>query len=497
MGAIVVLSILPWSACAQEKQPLIWGADAEGGAPYIFPDPSDPSKNIGFEVDLATALAKELGRPIVFKQYPFAKLTDGVSRGDIDLAMNGIEITPDREELVLFTKPYYAFRLQLVVRDDEDRFDSLQGIKDLGGVVGTLEDTAASRLLDRRKIRKQIYDGQIEPYKDLIDKVIDGVLLDDTIALFYAKKSMVTPEAPPLKFASPIVGRGYYAIALNKDNRALKTDLDVALTKLFEDGTLRRIYQKWGMWNDSQEEFLPSGQFFEPDEKADTGTTAPSHFIWLLLEGAWMTVKLTALSFSLAMLIGLPIALMRIYGPAPLRWFALLYVEFFRGIPTLLVLVFLYFALPEIARVQGWDESGFTLKMTGFWAAILGFGLSYAAYEAEIYRAGISSVPKGQWEAAGSLGMSRGLTFRRIILPQAVRVILPPMTNDLVALFKDTSVVSVIAVVELTKWYLILTKSSPQSVLEVALATAGLYLVMSVPLGYLSRYLEHKWGKQP
>src|SRR5262249_46114871 len=127
-------------------------------------------------------------------------------------------------------------------------------------------------------------------------------------------------------------------------------------------------------------------------------------------------------------------------------------------------------------------------------AAVLGFGLNYAAYEAEIYRAGISSIPQGQWEAAASLGMSPGLTFRRIILPQAVRVILPPMTNDLVALFKDTSVVSIIAVVELSKEYQILTKSGG-GYLEIGLATAALYLVMSVPLGHLARHLERRWSK--
>jgi polar amino acid transport system substrate-binding protein len=125
---------------------------------------------------------------------------------------------------------------------------------------------------------------------------------------------------------------------------------------------------------------------------------------------------------------------------------------------------------------------------------VLGFGLNYAAYEAEIYRAGISAIPAGQWEAAQSLGMPAALTFRRIILPQAVRVILPPMTNDLVAMFKDTSVVSVIAVVELTKQYQILAKSSGEYLL-LGLATAALYLSMSVPLGYLSRSLEKRWGK--
>jgi polar amino acid transport system substrate-binding protein len=186
----------------------------------------------------------------------------------------------------------------------------------------------------------------------------------------------------------------------------------------------------------------------------------------------------------------LPIALARLYGPAPVRGLATLYVEFFRGIPVLLLLYFLYYGLPGLAEqfALPWD-----LKLHPLVAAILGFGLNYAAYEAEIYRAGISSIPVGQWEAAASLGMSTPLTFRRIILPQAIRVILPPMTNDLVALFKDTSVVSIIGVVELSKQYQILTKSGG-GYLQIGATTAALYLIMSVPLGYLSRYLESRWG---
>ena len=125
---------------------------------------------------------------------------------------------------------------------------------------------------------------------------------------------------------------------------------------------------------------------------------------------------------------------------------------------------------------------------------MVGLGLNYAAYEAEIYRAAIGAVPAGQWEAAASLGMSRALTFRRIILPQALRIILPPMTSDFVALFKDTSVVSVIAVAELTKRYQTAAQSSLDYV-DIGLVTAALYLIMSVPLGFLSRWLEQRWGK--
>src|SRR5262249_44331942 len=149
------------------------------------------------------------------------------------------------------------------------------------------------------------------------------------------------------------------------------------------------------------------------------------------------------------------------------------------------------FGLPAVSEYYG---LGLTLKLDAFHAAVLGFGLNYAAYEAEIYRAGIGAVPHGQWEAAASLGMSSALTFRRVILPQAIRLILPPMTTDFVALFKDTSVVSIIAVVELSKQYQILAKSTG-NYLELGLATASLYLIMSVPLGYLSRYLEKQWAK--
>ena len=182
--------------------------------------------------------------------------------------------------------------------------------------------------------------------------------------------------------------------------------------------------------------------------------------------------------------------MLRLYAPWPLRLCAVGYVEFFRGIPVMLLLWVLYYGLPKLLAQWGiaWKPEDLTV-------GIMAFGLNYAAYEAEIYRAGIGSIPQGQWEAAASLGMNKATTFRRIILPQTWRVVLPPMTNDFVALFKDTSVVSVIAVVELTKQYNILAKSSLKY-MEIGLATAALYLIMSVPLGYLSRWMEKRLAKQ-
>jgi polar amino acid transport system substrate-binding protein len=488
----------PLAVTAQNEapRPLLWGSDAEGGAPYIFKDPDDPKRYIGFEVDIADALARELRRPIQFKQYDFKNLVPGLKRSDFDFAMDGLEITPDRREEVRFSKPYYVYKLQLVARADEERFQGLLGCRNVPGVVvGTMEDTAAERLLDQLKIKKRPYDGPVEAYDDLGRGNIDAVLLDLPIAVYYAKQ-----DPKKLKFAGRPIQKGYYAIAFKKEDEALAKDVDAALERLMQDGTLRRIYRKWKIWNDSQEELMPDDILEAGDSLDDDAANLMeelrekwtfSRYFPLLVEAAKVTVQLTFLSFALAVVLGLPVALTRLYGPRPLQHLATGYVEFFRGIPVLLLLFFLYYGLPAISEYYDW---GFAIKLPPFQAAVLGLGLNYAAYEAEIYRAGISSIPAGQWEAAASLGMSNALTFRRIILPLAIRTILPPMTSDFVALFKDTSVVSTIAVIELTKEYYILSKSSSKY-LEIGLATAALYLLMAVPLGYLSRYLEKRWSR--
>jgi len=143
-------------------------------------------------------------------------------------------------------------------------------------------------------------------------------------------------------------------------------------------------------------------------------------------------------------------------------------------------LYIIYYGLPNIG-----------ISLNAFTAAVLGLGLNYAAYQSEIYRAGLESIPKGQRDAALSLGMTRWTIYRRILIPQARRVVLPPVTNDFISLFKDSSLVSIIAIVELTKSYNMLAVSS-MKFLELGLLTAVLYLMMSLPLSVLSTRLERR-----
>jgi polar amino acid transport system substrate-binding protein len=195
-----------------------------------------------------------------------------------------------------------------------------------------------------------------------------------------------------------------------------------------------------------------------------------------LLEAAFVTLALSVTSMPLAMGLGLVIAIGRLYGPRPLQAALQGYVELIRGTPLMLQLFVLFYLL----------------KLPPWVAGISGLAINYAAYEAEIYRAGLQAIPAGQMEAALALGMSRRLALQRVIIPQAVRIVIPPVTNDFIALFKDTSVCSVITLVELTKQYSILANSTGGAI-EFALAVAVLYMMMSIPLSWFSRWSERRF----
>ncbi|MCS7182384.1 MAG: ABC transporter substrate-binding protein/permease [Thermoanaerobaculum sp.] len=493
---LAVWVVLVGVALAEEK-PLIWGADAEGGAPYIFYDPSRPGQLTGFEVDLIRALEARLRRRIQFRQYDFKRLVEGLERGDLDLAMNGLEVTQDRALRVRFTRPYYVFRLQLVVRRGDERCRNLSACAASGGVVGTLENTAASRLLSNLGVRTLLYDSQVTPFEDLALGRLDAVLLDVPIIRAFLLSWPSLEAVDP-----PVAGRGYYAIAVRPQDEELARQLNQALDALAAEGELQAILGRWGLWDQGQEELLPAGEFFPghrpPRESAPGSLGAPRRLftLKLLARAALVTVALSVVSMALAVMVGLCVASARLYGPRWVQGLALAYVEFFRGVPVLLLLYLLYFGLPTAWQALTGQPG---LHIPPFWTAVVGLGLTYGAYEAEIYRAALLSIPHSQWEAAASLGLSRRQTFLHVVLPQALRVALPPSTTDFVALFKDTSLAGTITVVELAKQYQILSTSGGdfRLLVEAGLVTACLYLCMSLPLGHWARRWERRLATAP
>jgi polar amino acid transport system substrate-binding protein len=420
---------------------LRWGADAEGGAPYVYPDPRDPGRLTGFEHELAEALAAKLGVKAVMVQNQWDQLLPALDRGNFDIILNGLELTPETQQRISLSRPYYAYAQQIITRKDGTE---LNGVEDLKGkAVGVLSGSVAERLL-RQSLgdRLKTYPGNVETFVDLKVRRLEAVLVDLPIAIHYAR-----PD-PELKLSGTPFAPGYYAIGVLQQDATLLRAIDEALAQLAQDQTLKRIYQKYGIWDERQETLKdyhpPAVLEGKPAVEARSPVTLRERlgYLPLQLRAAVITVELSLLSMALAVVAGLAVVLLRLYGTAPVRWLAKAYVEVVRGTPLLIQLFLIYYGLPEIG-----------IRLNAFCAAVLGLGLNYAASEAENYRAGIQSIPRGQTEAALALGMTRWQILRHIVLPQAVRVVIPPVTNDFIAMFKDTSIVSVITMVELTKQY--------------------------------------------
>ncbi|MEA2386916.1 MAG: polar amino acid transport system permease protein, partial [Thermoleophilaceae bacterium] len=177
-----------------------------------------------------------------------------------------------------------------------------------------------------------------------------------------------------------------------------------------------------------------------------------------VLEGFWETVQLSLVSGILALVWGLVLALLRqLPGrrAAPVRWLTIAYIDAFRGVPLLLVVLIISGSAPFVAEGIGLPPSVGIPQWFGkpdpFWYGTFAITLTYGAYMAEVYRSGIEGVPRGQMEAARALGMSHGRAMRHVIVPQAVRRVIPPLLNDFIALMKDTSLVGVIALLEVVE----------------------------------------------
>ena len=203
----------------------------------------------------------------------------------------------------------------------------------------------------------------------------------------------------------------------------------------------------------------------------------------VLLLGAVTTAEITAGAFVLATLIGLTFAVAQRLHFRPLRIAIAIYVDVFRAVPVLTQLFIIYFGLTEIG-----------IRLDPLSAAIVGFGINGGAYLTEVFRAGIGSVHQGQMEAAQMLGMTRLTAMRIIILPQAMRVVLPPLGNFAIGLLKDTALASAVAAPELMFRARNLVDKTFLST-QIYLTTAAIYLVMSLPLGYVTRRLEARVGR--
>jgi polar amino acid transport system substrate-binding protein len=499
--------LLPVMLHAQSQPELRWGGDAEGGAPYVEADPNDLSHVVGFDVEVAQLLASGLSRVPRFVQVGFTSLDAAAARGDFDVGLSGIEDSPARRSRLAVTIPYYEFREVLTVRSaDAARFRSLADLR--GRRVATLGATLAYDLLvdsqPRDGIAPVTYEDDVHPYSDLVLGRVDAVVLDFILAQRGVRRNpgLVNQPAP--------LAVGHYVGVLAPTQTAMRDRMDAILRDAMRDGRLEAIFRRWNVWNDDQPRLYarlladssanpiaPSS--LAPGDPATVASTATAEnrpnsnetmsaweagrrYLPALLNAAVITVLLSCLSMALAVIAGMLIASGRIYGNGPLRVALTTYVEVIRGTPLLLQLFVLYFGLAAF------------VQLPAFLAALLGLGLNYAAYESEIYRGALEAVPPGQLESARTLGFSERQILALVRAPQAFRLALAPMTNDFVALLKDSSLVSVITVVELTKETSIFAANIGSWVLP-GMMCAAMYLIMSLPLARVARRIERGWSR--
>jgi polar amino acid transport system substrate-binding protein len=479
-----ILTLLAVSVAAQSVEELRWGGDAEGGAPFVEADPRDPSRVVGFDVEVADLVARGLERTARFVQVGFTSLDAAAARGDFDIGLSGIEDSPARRARLAVTIPYYEFREVLTVREaDGDRYRTLADLR--GRRVATLGATLAYDILAAAQTEHGLvpvtYEDDVHPYSDLGLGRVDAVVLDAVLADRGVRRNagLVNQDAD--------LGVGYYVGVLRPGQSALRDRINGILREAMRDGRLETVFRHWEMWNEDQPRLyarLLAGESVELLPTTGAGTTdtweAARRYLPALLQAAAITLALSCVAMGLAVVIGSLIATGRVYGPRPLQALLTAYVEVIRGTPLLLQLFVLYFGLAPF------------VQLPAFVAALLGLGLNYAAYESEIYRGALRAVPQGQLDAARALGLSDRQALVLVRGPQALRLALAPMTNDFVALLKDSSLVSVITVVELTKQTSIFAANIGSWVVPGALC-AALYLVLSLPLARLARRLEKRW----
>jgi polar amino acid transport system substrate-binding protein len=491
----VLIAIALVGACAPSVRPaglpraLRWAGDPEGGAPFVEANPAHLDEVVGLDVDVASLMARGLGLVPQFINITFTSIDQSIARGDADVGLSGIEDTPARRATLAVTVPYYEFREVLSVRDaDAARLRTLPDFR--GRTVGTLGGTIAYEILLRAErdygLHVASYEDDVHPYSDLVLGRVDAVLLDNVLAERRHRAMRGFTIQPDT------VAVGHYVGVLAPGNGAMRDRIDDTLRAAMRDGSLERIFRRWSVWNDDQPKLyarLLAGEAVPPVVGLDAVSAATMSrwdaarlYFPSLLRASVVTVVLSCLSMGLAVAIGVLIATGRVYGGRPTRTVLTAYVELMRGTPILLQLFVLYYGLAT------------AIKLPAFVAALAGLALNYAAYESEIYRSALEAVSIGQLEAARTLGLSEPQVLTLVRAPQAFRLALAPMTNDFVALLKDSSLVSVLTVLELTKQTQIFATNLGSWVIP-GILCAGLYLAMSLPLAALARQLEERWKR--
>ena len=462
----------------------------------------------GFDRDLGDAIAKELGLVARWQSMEWAGVLPALLSGKADLVLSGVTITAERKQAYCFSRPYFLSG-QVVVRRRGTGPSTLAETLGRDGTVAVQQETTGQTAAENAGIPKT----RIHRFDTLQDALLDVQNGRSTVAVgdLPAVREMIRRDYPSLEIspAGVFVKENVGAVAA-PESRTLMAHVNRAIGRILVNGTYDRIHAKWlgepvGVSDIAALEAVRSDGSRVSELSTSGGNRAVAtgegevsgasnslavrpelipRILPVLLDGARLTLVLTVGSLVFGIPIGLLLALaggQRHPLPSALSRFL---VEGIRGTPLLLQIYVLYFVVPAVAPALG-DNLG---PMA---SGLMALSLNCGAYSSEIVRAGIDGVDTGQREAARALGMTDSQTMRHVVLPQAFRRVLAPLTNEAVALLKDSSLVSVVALSELTRVAkeLVTRNGSPSTVY---LLVSLLYLAMTLPLTALSRAWERR-----
>ncbi|HEM3615638.1 TPA: ABC transporter substrate-binding protein/permease [Streptococcus suis] len=445
-------------------------------APFEYQDES--GKYVGIDMELIKAIAEQQGFTITIQNPGFDAALNAVQAGQADAVIAGMSITDARKKIFDFSDAYYSSNILLAVKNGSDiaSYEDLKG-KTVGAKNGTASYTFLESNKDKYGYTLKAFDEASGMYDSLNSGSIDALMDDEAVLLYAIQQGR--------DFATPIPGEksGEYGFAVKKGaNPELIEMFNNGLASLVESGKYDEILNKY--FNSTEE---TSATTSTVDETTIIGLLKNNY--GQLLSGLGITVGLALLSFAIAIIIGVIFGMFAVSPVKSLRVIASVFVDVVRGIPLMIVAAFIFWGIPNLIESVTGQQS----PINDFVAGTIALSLNSGAYIAEIVRGGIQAVPVGQMEASRSLGISYGTTMRKIILPQAGKIMLPNFINQFVITLKDTTIISAIGLVELFQAGKIIIARNYQSFRMYAIL-AIIYLVVITLLTRLARKLE-KGGK--
>ncbi|QEU46488.1 ABC transporter substrate-binding protein/permease [Schleiferilactobacillus harbinensis] len=437
----------------KQKGTLVMGTSPDY-PPYEFLVNNQP---VGMDVSIAKQIAKDLGVKLVVKQMDFDALLVGLETHKVDMVLSAMTPTPERKQSVDFSNVYYTSGQSIIInKTDKSIYKSYKNFanKNVGAQTGSLQYDL---------VKKQIKGAKITGLTKVTDLIIalkthkiEGIAAESAVATAYVKNN---PDLTVLdhQFNLSESDSGT-AIAFAKGSTSLVAAVNQSLAKIKKQNLTEKYLSEAGK-----------------SLKVNVANTSMWHYRSYFIKGVGYTLLISLIAVLIGVVLGTLLALSRLSHFLPLKWIATAYVEFIRGTPLMIQVMFLYFGLNVPALTAG----------------VAGVAMNSGAYVAEYIRGGIDSVPKGQVEAARSLGLSYKDTMRYVILPQALKIIWPSLGNEFISLIKESSIVSVIGVTDLIYQLRLVQAATYKGIAPYAVAMV-IYFILVFGLTRLLNFAERK-----